>query len=276
MNKIILDKIIKCALEEDVFNYDITSVHTIPQNNSSRAVVKIKSAGIICGLDVAKRVFEIIDPNIKFVKKFNDGDSVKAGDIAAEIEGNTRSLLLGERTALNFMQRMSGIATLTSEFCKVIKGTNARIADTRKTAPGLRFVDKYSVECGGGTNHRYCLSDGVLIKDNHITASGGIKNVLNSVKGKIPHTIKIEIEASNIAQAIEALEYGADIIMLDNMGIEDMKKAVELINGRALIEASGGVSLDTIRSIAETGVDIISVGALTHSVKAMDISMKII
>ncbi|MGE5327953.1 MAG: carboxylating nicotinate-nucleotide diphosphorylase [Deltaproteobacteria bacterium] len=276
MNKVILDKIIKNALEEDVLNYDITSEHTIPESDTGRAIVKVKANGIICGLDVAKRVFEIIDPNIKFLKKFNDGDKVKMKYVAVEIEGNTRNLLLGERTALNFMQRMSGIATLTSEFCEIIKGTNARIADTRKTAPGLRLIDKYSVECGGGTNHRYCLSDGVLIKDNHIKAAGGIKNALNSVKGKIPHTIKIEIEVSNIDEAKEALEYGADIIMLDNMGIDEMKEAVKMINGRALVEASGGVSLSTVRSIAEAGVDIISIGALTHSVKAMDISMKII
>lgn len=276
MNKLILDKIIKSALEEDIINTDLTSDYTISQESTSKAVVKVKSEGIICGLDVAKRVFEIIDPNVSFIKKVEDGEEVKAGDIAAEVEGNTRSLLFGERTALNFMQRMSGIATLTSEFCKIVKGTKARIADTRKTAPGLRLIDKYSVECGGGTNHRHSLSDGVLIKDNHIKAAGGIKNALNAVRGKIPHTIKIEIEVSDITQAKEAVENGADIIMLDNMSLEDMKKAVEIIGGRALVEASGGVSLDIIRSIAETGVDIISVGVLTHSVKAVDISMKII
>lgn len=276
MNNLLLDNIIKTALEEDIINVDITSDYTIPKKNNSKAVVKVKSKGIICGLDVAKRVFEIIDANVIFVKKLEDGDEVKAGDIAAEIEGNTRSLLFGERTALNFMQRMSGIATLTNEFCEIIKGTKARIADTRKTAPGLRLIDKYSVECGGGTNHRHSLSDGVLIKDNHIKAAGGIKKALNAVKGKIPHTIKVEVEVSNMDEVKEAVEFGADIIMLDNMNTEDMKRAVAIIAGRALVEASGGVSMDTIRGIAETGVNIISVGALTHSVKAMDISMKII
>ncbi|MGE5474357.1 MAG: carboxylating nicotinate-nucleotide diphosphorylase [Ignavibacteriales bacterium] len=276
MNNLLLDNIIKTALEEDIINVDITSDYTIPKKNNSKAVVKVKSKGIICGLDVAKRVFEIIDANVIFVKKLEDGDEVKAGDIAAEIEGNTRSLLFGERTALNFMQRMSGIATLTNEFCEIIKGTKARIADTRKTAPGLRLIDKYSVECGGGTNHRHSLSDGVLIKDNHIKAAGGIKKALNAVKGKIPHTIKVEVEVSNMDEVKEAVEFGADIIMLDNMNTEDMKRAVAIIDGRALVEASGGVSMDTIRGIAETGVNIISVGALTHSVKAMDISMKII
>ena len=276
MNKLVLDRIIKNALEEDVINTDLTSAHTIPQESCSKAVVKVKSTGIICGLDVAKRVFEIIDSNVKFIKMLNDGDYVKSGDIAAELEGNTISLLAGERTALNFMQRMSGIATLTGEFCEKVKGTKARIADTRKTAPGLRLVDKYSVECGGGTNHRYCLSDGILIKDNHIKAAGGIKNALCAVKGKIPHTLKIEIEVSNIDEARAAIDGGADIIMLDNMMIEEMKKAVEIINGRALVEASGNISLDTIQGIAKTGVDIISIGSLTHSIKAMDISMKII
>lgn len=276
MNDIILDNIIKNALEEDIINADITSENTIPAASVSKAVIKAKSAGVICGLDVAKRVFEIIDSGIRFTKKTNDGKPAQPGDIIAELEGNTRNLLYGERTALNFMQRMSGIATLTSEFCKAVKGTNVRIADTRKTAPGLRLIDKYAVVCGGGSNHRYCLSDGVLIKDNHIKAAGGIKNALDAVKGKIPHTIKIEIEVSNITEAEEAVNCGADIIMLDNMGIEDMKKAVEIINGRALLEASGNVSLETVRPIAETGVDIVSTGYLTHSVKAMDISMKII
>jgi len=276
MNKLVLDRIIKSALEEDVINTDLTSAHTIPQESRSKAVIKVKSAGIICGLDVAKRVLEIIDSNVKFIKILNDGHHVSSGDIAAELEGNTISLLVGERTALNFMQRMSGIATLTGEFCERVKGTRARIADTRKTAPGLRIIDKYSVECGGGTNHRYCLSDGILIKDNHIKAAGGIKNALCAVKGKIPHTLKIEIEVSNIDEAREALDGGADIIMLDNMVTKEMKKAVEMINGRALVEASGNVSLDTIKGIAETGVDIISIGLLTHSVKAMDISMKIV
>lgn len=275
MNRIKLDQIIKTALEEDIYGGDLTSEFTISRQSVSKAVIKIKSAGILCGVDVAKRVLEIIDNEITFDIKIHDATEVKAGDIAVELYGNTRNILYGERTALNFLQRMSGIATMTNLFCQEIEGTGAKIVDTRKTTPGLRMLDKYAVICGGGTNHRYCLSDGILIKDNHIKAVGGVKNALRAVKGKTPHTIKIEVEVFDLLQLREVLDEGADIIMLDNMNAEEMKEAVRIVNGRALIEASGGINLDNVRAVASTGVDLISIGALTHSVKAMDISMKI-
>lgn len=275
LNHLILDKIIRSALEEDIFRGDLTSDLTIPQQHESKAVIRAKAPGIVCGLMVAERVFTLIDPSIDFKQTVEEGSQVKAGDIVAEISGPTRALLAGERTALNFMQRMSGIATITRAFCDKVVGTNAKIVDTRKTAPGLRLLDKYSIICGGGTNHRYCLADGILIKDNHIRAAGGIKEALRTVKRKVPHTIKVEIETTSLSEVKEVLEEGADIIMLDNMDIAEMVEAVKLINGRALVEASGNVSLDNVSQIAMTGVDLISIGALTHSVRALDISMKI-
>ena len=275
LNQRMLDKIICNALEEDVFRGDLTTEMTIPEENMSRAIIKVKAPGIICGLEVVKRVFEIVDPSIVFIQVIEEGGQVEVGDIAAKLEGNTKSLLTGERTALNFLQRMSGIATLTRLFCDKTKGTKARIVDTRKTAPGLRLLDKYAVVCGGGTNHRYCLADGILIKDNHIKAAGGIKDALKAVKGKVPHTLKIEIETSTLSEVREAIEEGADIIMLDNMTVDEMKEAVRLINGKAIVEASGNVSIENVNQIAFAGVDVISIGALTHSVEAMDISMKI-
>lgn len=276
LNYFILDKIIQNALEEDIFKGDITSEYIIPKDSISKAIIKVNEAGIICGLEVAKRVFSILDSTIIFKQELKDGDSVGPGDIVANLEGSTRTLLAGERTALNFLQRMSGIATLTHSFCQKVQGTSAKIVDTRKTAPGLRLLDKYSVACGGGVNHRYCLSDGILIKDNHIKAAGGIKNALKAVKAIAPHTLKIEIEVSNLIQIKEALEEGVDIIMLDNMSIEEIKEAVKLIGNKAIIEVSGNVTLENVCEIAATGVNLISIGSLTHSVKALDISMKLI
>lgn len=275
LNNLLLDRIINNALEEDIFRGDLTSMLTIRRDSRSKALVKVKSPGVICGLEVAKRVFELVDPTMIFTQTVEEGSQVKAGDIAAKLEGATETLLAGERTALNFLQRMSGIATVTRAFCDRINGTKAKIIDTRKTVPGLRLLDKYSVVGGGGTNHRYGLSDGILIKDNHIKAAGGIANAMKAVKGKVPHTLKVEIEVSSLEELSEALEAGADIIMLDNMTIAEMNNAVQLVGGRAVIEASGNVSLENVYEIAATGVDLISVGALTHSVKAMDISMKI-
>lgn len=275
LNRSILDRIIRNALDEDIFRGDLTSELTIPEESKSRALIKVKSQGVICGLEAAERVFQIIDPSIVFTQLVGEGSQVAAGDITAKVEGPTRALLAGERTALNLIQRMSGIASLTRQFCDKIKGTGARIVDTRKTVPGLRLLDKYAVVCGGGTNHRYCLADGVLIKDNHIKASGSIANALKVVKERVPHTIKIEVETSSLYEVKEALEHGADIIMLDNMTIDQMKEAVKFVAGRVLVEASGNVSLENVYEIASTGVDLISIGALTHSVRAMDISMKI-
>jgi nicotinate-nucleotide pyrophosphorylase (carboxylating) len=215
----------------------------------------------------------MVDPRILFTPRFSDGDPLKSGDIIAEMLGDAASLLQGERVALNFLQRMSGVATLTARYVAAVKGSKARIVDTRKTTPGLRGVEKYAVRVGGGNNHRSGLYDGVLIKENHITAAGGISIAVARARDYIPHTMKIEVETETLAEVAEALAAGADIIMLDNMDMAAMREAVAMIAGRALVEASGGVNLETVREIAETGVDIISVGALTHSCRAMDISM---
>jgi nicotinate-nucleotide pyrophosphorylase (carboxylating) len=269
------DKIIITALKEDIPSGDITADNIIDESARSEALLISKDTGVIAGMDVAKRVFEILDGSVVFEKIVNDGQVAKYGDIIAKIEGNTRALLKGERTALNLLQRMSGIATRTRQMADKIKDTKARLVDTRKTTPGLRVLEKYAVRVGGGYNHRFCLSDGVLIKDNHIKAAGGIKKAIELVKGRIPHTIKIEVEVENMEQIEEALDGRADIIMFDNMGLDKMKEAVKIICGRVITEASGNVNIDTIFDIACTGVDIISVGGLTHSASAFDISMKI-
>jgi nicotinate-nucleotide pyrophosphorylase (carboxylating) len=228
---------------------------------------------VVCGIDVVRQVFAAVDRSVVFTPACSDGVSVVAGDIIARFTGDAVLLLQGERVALNLMQRMSGVATLTARFVKAVAGTKARIVDTRKTTPGLRVLEKYAVRVGGGINHRTGLYDGVLLKENHIAAAGGITAAVSRVRSYIPHTLKIEIETETLAEVGEALTAGADIIMLDNMSNEMMRAAVELIAGRALTEASGGVNLATVAGIAATGVDIISVGALTHSAPAMDISM---
>lgn len=274
MNILALDKIIINALDEDMAWGDITTESTIPADAMSNARLIAKQEGIICGIDVFERVMQTVDKNTVMKKNFKDGQKVNKGDIIAEISGLSRSILLGERVALNLLQRMSAIATQTFELVEKVKGTNAKIADTRKTTPGLRMLEKYSVRMGGGSNHRYNLSDGVLIKDNHIVAAGGITNAVNSARNYIPHTVKIEVETENLEQVQEALDCKADIIMLDNMDIETMTKAVKLVNGRALTEASGNMGEKDLYEVANTGVDIISIGALTHTVKAMDISLR--
>ncbi|AEV70639.1 carboxylating nicotinate-nucleotide diphosphorylase [Acetivibrio clariflavus] len=270
-----IDNIIINSLKEDMPAGDITTDNIIDENAMSFAKMIAKDSGVIAGLDVAKRVFELLDQDVKFDKHTEDGQWVSKGDVIATIHGKTRALLKGERTALNILQRLSGIATITRQYADKIKHLKAKVVDTRKTTPGLRMLEKYAVRVGGGTNHRFCLSDGVLIKDNHIKAAGGIKKAIELVRNKIPHTIKIEVETETIDQVLEAIDGKADIIMLDNMGLDMMKEAVKIINGKAIVEASGNVTLDTIVEIAETGVDIISVGSLTHSVRAFDISMKI-
>lgn len=269
-----MDDLIIAALKEDMPLGDITTDNLVDAGAKSSARLIAKQSGIIAGLDVAQRVFSLLDSNSIFIRNVEDGAFVNSGDIIARIEGNTRALLKGERTALNLLQRLSGIATKTNEFCETIKAFPAKIVDTRKTTPGLRFLEKYAVKVGGGTNHRFCLSDGVLIKDNHIKAAGSITKAIELARKNIPHTIKVEVEVETMEQVLEALESGADIIMLDNMGIEMMREAVRVINKRALVEASGNVSLSTVYDIASTGVDIISVGSLTHSVSAFDISMR--
>jgi nicotinate-nucleotide pyrophosphorylase (carboxylating) len=270
-----VDKIILNALNEDMPSGDITTDNIIDENSKSEAILIAKDTGIIAGLNIAKRVFEVLDDEIEFESLFQDGQTVKNGDIIAKINGNTRTLLRGERTALNLLQRLSGIATKTGKLLEKIKNSNAKLVDTRKTTPGLRILEKYAVRVGGGSNHRFCLSDGVLIKDNHIKAAGGIKKAIELVRGRIPHTIKVEVETETLEQVKEALDAKADIIMLDNMGLDKLREAVKIINGKAITEASGNVNADSISDIAGTGVDLISVGGLTHSINAFDISMKI-
>ncbi|MCX7842788.1 MAG: carboxylating nicotinate-nucleotide diphosphorylase [Clostridia bacterium] len=276
MDNIYIDDLIKACLKEDMSLGDITTDNLIGIDEKSSAVLIAKQAGVVAGMCVARRVFEVLDEKIVFKSKAEDGGAVEKGAVIAEIDGNTRTLLKGERTALNFLQRLSGIATATRQYCDALKGLPVRVVDTRKTTPGLRLLEKYAVKAGGGHNHRFSLSDGVLIKDNHIKAAGGVKKAIDIIRHNIPHTIKIEIETETIEMVKEALEAGADIIMLDNMDLGTMREAVRLIGGRALVEASGNVSLENIYDVAETGVDIISVGSLTHSVKAFDISMRFV
>ncbi len=276
INPIYIDNLIKEALLEDINYIDVATDYLIPDGQCNEAVFMAKADGIVCGVDVAMRVFEIINRGkFEYNVLKHDGERVKYGDIIVEISGSTRTLLKGERTALNLIQHMSGIATATNEAVRLVEGTRASIADTRKTLPGLRPLQKYAVTVGGAKNHRYNLSDAAMLKDNHIDAGGGIKNAVATLKKKIGHMTKIELEVRNLDELQQALEAGVDVIMLDNMDNETMKKAVEITNGRALLEASGGITSETIRGVAETGVDIISIGALTHSVKAFDISMKI-
>lgn len=268
-----IDAIIRNALSEDIHTGDITTGALRLNAEPVSGVLKAKEDMVVCGLKVAQRVFEILDPASEFTAEAADGDQVSSGQIIARMSGDASLLLQGERVALNLMQRMSGVATLTAKYVKAVEGTGVRIVDTRKTTPGLRVLEKYAVRAGGGINHRTGLYDGVLIKENHISAAGGISEAISRARAYIPHTLKIEIETETLEEVKEALEAGADIIMLDNMDNSTMREAVAIIAGRALVEASGGVNLVTVRGIAETGVDIISVGALTHSAPSMDISM---
>ncbi|MBZ4645497.1 MAG: NadC [Clostridia bacterium] len=269
-----VDEIISKALSEDIGTGDITTASTIPKDQKISGKFIAKEAGVICGLEVVKKVFEKIDGEIIMIPHVTDGERVNKGDLIAEIKGPAVGVLTGERVALNFLQRLSGISTKTAQLLEEVKGTKAKITDTRKTTPGLRVLEKYAVRVGGGVNHRFNLSDGILIKDNHIKAAGSITNAIAAARKNAPHTLKIEVEVESMEQIEEALEAGADIIMLDNMGTEEMKKAVARINGRALVEASGNMGEKDLREVADTGVDLISVGALTHTVKAMDISLR--
>lgn len=275
MTNLYIDQIIKTALNEDINFLDITTDYLIEETSVSTADFLAKSDGILCGIDIALRVLKLLDSNIEFEKHKNDGDEIKKGDIIAQVRGNTRSILKGERTALNFVQHLSGVATATHKAVKLVEGTKAVIADTRKTLPGLRVLQKYAVVCGGGKNHRFNLSDAAMIKDNHIDACGGIARAVEKLREKAGHMVKIEVETRNLDEVREALKAGADVIMLDNMDCETMRQAVEIVGSRALVEASGGITDESLREVAETGVDIISIGALTHSVKALDISLKI-
>ena len=269
-----VEQIITLALNEDIGTGDITTLSTIPADKTATGRFVAKEDMIICGIDLAAHIFARVDPSIELKANFKDGDAVKKGDVIATVSGNAQNVLTGERTALNFMQRLTGIATRTHASVAEVAGTNAKITDTRKTTPGLRVLEKYAVRVGGGTNHRFNLADGVLIKDNHIAVSGGIKNAVKNARAVIPHTLKIEVEVETKEQLAEALDAGADIIMLDNMSNDLMRECVGIVAGRALVEASGNMGEKSLREVAETGVDIISIGALTHTVKAADISLK--
>lgn len=275
LSQIYIDDIIRTALSEDINYMDVTTDNLIDDAHKSQAYYVAKDDGVLCGIDIAKRVFELAGGDVEFIALMNDGQSVKKGDIIARMNGSTKTLLKGERTALNILQHMSGIATATNKCAQLIKGSKAMVTDTRKTLPGLRALQKYSVTVGGGKNHRYNLSDGAMLKDNHIDAYGGITPAVTALRDKIGHMVKIEVEVRTLDELKEALDCKVEVIMLDNMSCDEMKKAVEINSGRALLEASGNVTADNIRDIALTGVDIISLGALTHSVKCFDISMKI-
>ncbi|ATO49504.1 carboxylating nicotinate-nucleotide diphosphorylase [Brevibacillus laterosporus] len=272
-NKRELQRKIEEWLFEDVGHGDITTMTTIPADEKGTGILYAKEPGMIAGLDIAEQVFHTVDHELDFQRLVPEGSQVQKGDVIAEVTGSVQAILTGERLALNLLQRLSGIATRTQLFVREISHTQARVVDTRKTTPGLRLLEKYAVRVGGGHNHRFALYDAVMIKDNHSKGAGGIKEAVRKAREAIPHTMKIEVEAESLKQVHEALEAGADIIMLDNMPCDMMREAVQIIQGKAIIEASGGVTLETVRAIAETGVDVISVGGLTHSVTALDISL---
>lgn len=274
LNQFYVDGLIKEAISEDINYIDVSADYLIPEDQRNDSYFVAKADGVLCGLDIAMRVFTLLDDTFKYTVHKNDGDEVKAGDLIVEFNGKTACLLKGERTALNIIQHMSGIATATNKAVKLCEGTNASVTDTRKTLPGLRALQKYAVVCGGGKNHRYNLSDGAMLKDNHIDAGGGITNAVAILRSKLGHMVKIEVETRNLDEVKEAVSAGADIIMLDNMNNGQMAECVKYIDGRAKTEASGNITLENIAEVAKTGVDIISLGAITHSVKAFDISMK--
>ena len=261
---------IRAFLAEDVGDGDLTSASVVPADAMLSASLVLKERGVVCGLGVAEAVFRELDPDVRFEALVDDGDDV-AGEVA-RIEGNARALLTGERTALNLLGRLSGIATLTRRYVEAVAGTRATILDTRKTTPGLRALEKLAVRCGGGANHRFGLYDAILIKDNHLRLAGGVAAAVRAASGQ---GVPVEVECEMLADVREALDAGADILLLDNMSLSDMREAVLLVGGRARIEASGGVSLDTVQAVARTGVDTISVGALTHSARSLDVSMEV-
>lgn len=273
LDNMVIDKYIKLALEEDVTSEDITTNSVIAKEIKGTCDLICKEDGILAGIPVFKRVFEILG-GVTVKEYYKDSYIIKKGDIVATLEGDIRHILIGERTALNYLQRMSGIATLTSEMVKELEGSNTKLLDTRKTTPNMRVFEKYSVKVGGGHNHRYNLSDGILIKDNHIGAVGGIKQAVGQAKDYAPFVRKIEVEVESLAGVKEALEAGADIIMLDNMDNETLKKAVKLIGKKAVTECSGNITIERLKELSDIGVNYISSGALTHSAKILDFSMK--
>ena len=275
MNKAVVAEIIKMGLIEDINNIDVTTDNLISETSTCKATLTVKEDGVISGLDIARQVFKTLDSNIKTIFFVKEGAEVKKGDKLFEIEGKTKAILKGERLALNIIQRMSGISTQAREYAKLVEEINVKIVDTRKTTPGLRILEKYAVKVGGCFNHRYNLSDAIMIKDNHINAAGGITKAVEKIKKRISIVTKIEVEVQTIDQLNEALKSKVDIIMLDNMSVAMMKEAVEIASGEVLLEASGCITKDNLVEVAKTGVDIISVGALTHSVKTLDISLNI-
>ena len=275
LNKFYVDDLIKRAITEDINYIDLATDYLTSDGSVSKAEFMAKADGTLCGIDVAMRVFELLDDDINTEIFIHDGEKVKYGDIIGRVSGSTATILKGERTALNLLQHMSGVATATAEYVKQCEGTKASIAETRKTLPGLRAIEKYAVMIGGGKNHIFNLSDAAMIKDNHADAYGGITNAVNVLRSRMGHMNKIEVEVRNQEELKEAIAVGADVIMLDNMTPAEMAECVKLTDGRAKLEASGGITLESVHEIAQTGVDIISVGAITHSVKAFDISLKI-
>jgi nicotinate-nucleotide pyrophosphorylase (carboxylating) len=278
-NKLQIEEIIDRALAEDLGKGDVTTEAIIPSDQQGTGFIVTKKEGILAGTGVAKQVFHRVDPELKVEVILEDGARVKPGSKVARVSGSIASILKAERVALNFLQRLSGIASETNRYVEAVKGLPVRIMDTRKTTPGLRSLEKHAVRAGGGENHRMSLGDGILIKDNHLAAlrSQGlnIKEIIAKAKQNAPQRLPVEVEVGTVSEALEAVEAGADIVMLDNMSLEDMRKAVKSIHGRALIEASGGITLGNVRAVGETGVDFISIGALTHSATALDISFEL-
>lgn len=272
--KLNVDPYIECALREDISSEDVSTNSVMPHPQDGEADLICKEDGIICGLQVFARTFELLDPNVSITFTVQDGDKVAKGQEIGKLHGDIRVLLCGERTALNYLQRMSGIATYTHQMAALLEGTKTKLLDTRKTTPNNRIFEKYAVTCGGGHNHRYNLSDGVLLKDNHIGAAGGVKEAIQAAKDYAPFVRKIEVEVETLEQVGEAVEAGADIIMLDNMNHETMRKAMEMIHGTAEVEVSGNVTRENISSITDLGVDYVSSGALTHSAPILDLSLK--
>jgi len=278
-NKFLIEEIIDRALVEDLGRGDVTTEALIPDDQRGAGFIMAKEEGILAGIEAAEQVFHRVDRELKVEVLLTDGTRVKSGSRVARVSGSIASILKAERVALNFLQRLSGIASETNHYVEAVKGLPVRIMDTRKTTPGLRSLEKHAVKAGGGENHRINLGDGILIKDNHLAVlrSQGlnIKEIIAKAKQSAPQQLMVEVEVGTVSEALEAVEAGADIVMLDNMNIEDMRKAVKSIGGRALIEASGGITLDNVRAVAETGVDLISIGALTHSARALDISLEL-
>jgi len=272
---LLIQPLVEASLREDIRSGDVTTRSLIPAGTQAHARMVFREPGIVCGTEVARLAFQMLDPNAHIEVACGDGTAVGAGETALVVHAEAGAILTAERVALNFVQRLSGIATVTRQFVDAVAGTSARIADTRKTTPGLRLLEKYAVRCGGGSNHRFALDDMVLIKDNHVALCGGIEPAVRRARDNVGHSVKVEVECDTLEQVDEAVAAGADIILLDNMDPDDLRTAVAMIGGRALAEASGGVNLATVRAIAASGVDLISVGALTHSARSLDVGLDI-